>query len=480
MGDDSYQLSQFKPYYDKAVTFTPPLANLRAANGTPEYDSDIGNQGPLSVTFGHYAQAFTSWAQAAFKQLGISPIKGLTGGQLIGSSYQLLAINAQTAVRDSSETSYLRKVGLPRSNLIVYQSTLAKRIIFDASKKATGVEIDIGATGRETFILSANLEVILSAGVFQSPQLLMVSGVGPAATLKQYNIPVVADIPGVGQKMWDHVLGGPSYRVNVLTTSALSNPAYGAQAAADFHANPAQGMLTDAGADMLAFEKLPQNLRANFSSSAQKDLASFPADWPEVEYIPISAYWGYEQHILSDGPTDGYNYATIVAALVAPLSRGTVSISSADAADPPVIDPGWLTHTTDQAVAVAAYKRTRTFFESEAMKPVLVGGEYFPGPQEGVVSDAQILAFIRKSFGTVFHAACTCKMGKLGDPDAVVDNRARVMGGIQGLRVVDASSFPILPPGHPVATICKSPLSPAYGFLLPGFNQVAQFGKDVS
>lgn len=453
VGDQSYNFKNFLKYFEKSVTFTPPVASLRAANATPEYDlSTIGNQGPLSVTFGHYAQAFSSWAQAAFKQLGIQPTKGFTSGKILGSSYQLLTIDAQTMKRDSSETSFLRKDGLKRPNLIVFQSTLVKRILFDSSKTATGVEIDIGNLGGITFVLSAKKEVIISAGAFQSPQLLMVSGVGPAATLQKNNIPVVSNLMGVGQNMWDHVLGGPSYRVNVLTTSALSRPAFAAQAAADFHASPPHGMLTNSGADILGFEKIPSKVRSQLTSSARADLAKFPADWPELEYIPTAAYYGYQNNYIFEAPTDGYNYATIATVLVAPLSRGTVGISSADMRDPPIINPNWLTHPTDQAVAVAGYKRARALFESSAMHPVLVGGEYFPG--SNVTSDQEILALIKQSFGTVFHASCTCKMGNNSDASAVLDSKAKVRG-VKNLRVVDASSFPLLPPGHPVATVCK-------------------------
>ena len=339
-----------------------------------------------------------------------------------------------------------------RPNLIIFQSTLAKRIIFDGSRTATGVEIDIGNLGGITFILSARNEVVVSAGAFQSPQLLMVSGIGPAATLQKNGISVIQDLPGVGQNMWDHVLGGPSYRVNVLTTSSLANPAFSTQAAADFHASPPRGMFADSGADILGFEKISAANRSGLTSSARADLARFPADWPELEYIPTAAYYGYQNNYLLDSPRDAYQYATIATVLVAPLSRGTVGISSADMRDPPVINPNWLTHPTDQAVAVLGYKRARALFESSAMKPVLIGNEYFPG--SNVTSDQDILQLIKQSFATVFHASCTCKMGNSSDDSAVLDSRARVRG-VKKLRVVDASSFPLLPPGHPVATVCE-------------------------
>lgn len=193
--------------------------------------------------------AFSSRARLALDQLGFPRLRGFTSGNILGQSYQLLTLDATSMERDSSETSFLRKLGLPNSNLIVYPSTLATKVLFDANKKATGVTIDFGG---EPFLLSVKKEVILSAGAFQSPQLLMVSGVGPASTLRTYNIPVVADLPGVGQNMWDHVIGGPSRRVNVLTTTELSiNPQFESQALEDYLSEPPKGMLTDAGSDLL-------------------------------------------------------------------------------------------------------------------------------------------------------------------------------------------------------------------------------------
>lgn len=144
-------------------------------------------------------------------------------------------------------------------------------------------------------------------------------------------------------------------------------------------------------------------------------------------------------------------YATILAALVAPLSRGTVTLASGNPYDLPIINPNWLTSSTDQAVAIAAYKRVRAAFASNAMQPVLADPvEYFPGP--AVQTDEQILETIRNTLQTVWHASCTCKMGVDTDKMAVVDSKAKVFG-VKGLRVVDTSAFPLLPPGHPQSTI---------------------------
>jgi choline dehydrogenase len=151
-------------------------------------------------------------------------------------------------------------------------------------------------------------------------------------------------------------------------------------------------------------------------------------------------------------PKDGYQYATILAALVAPLSRGSVTLKSGDTTDLPIIKPGYLASPTDQVVAVAAYKRIRAAFASPSMQEIILGDEYFPGSV--VQTDEEILDTIKESLQTVWHASCTCKMGRKSDAMAVVDSQAKVFG-VRGLRVVDASAFPFLPPGHPQSTVCK-------------------------
>ena len=161
-------------------------------------------------------------------------------------------------------------------------------------------------------------------------------------------------------------------------------------------------------------------------------------------------YVGAFGDLLLDQPKDGRQYATILAALVAPLSRGNFTLASASTKDLPLINPNWLTSQTDQEVAVAAYKRVRQAFATKSMAPVLVGDEYFPGLE--VQTDAQILDTIRSTLQTVWHAAVTCRMGKSSDSSAVVDSKARVIG-VHGLRVVDASSFPLFLPGHPQSSI---------------------------
>jgi choline dehydrogenase len=158
-------------------------------------------------------------------EIGIKTIEDFNSGSLLGCQYCATTINPASELRDSSQTSFLDSAaseGL--TNLKVFSLTLAKSIVFDENKNATGV---VAESNLILYTINATKEVIVSAGAFQSPQLLMVSGVGPAEQLQQFDIPVVADLAGVGQNMQDHILFGPSYSVNLVTLTRVANdPVY--------------------------------------------------------------------------------------------------------------------------------------------------------------------------------------------------------------------------------------------------------------
>ncbi|MCJ1377520.1 hypothetical protein MMC17_000615 [Xylographa soralifera] len=446
VGDQSYTFDNLLPYFQKSVNFTPPNFSKRVNNSTLNYDASAFNnslRGPLQVSYENWASPLSSWAQKAFTAVGILPNEGFNSGNLFGSMWVSHTISPQKQHRSSSQTSFLDQA-IRTTTLMVYTKTLAKRILFDAQKKAYTVEVN---TAGLSYTLSARKEIILSAGAFQSPQLLMVSGIGPPEILRKYNIPVVASLRGVGQNMWDHILFGSSHRVQVLTKSKLTNdPVYAAQAKSDY-LNNQTGMLTSPTGS-LAWEKIPATYRSSFSPSTSAALATFPGDWPEIEYLVFDAFLGYSLDYSDADPADGYNYGTLANALVAPLSRGNVTIVSSDTADAPVINPNWLTDPADAEVAVAAFKRSREVWGQ--LQSITIGPEYFPGA--AVQTDEDILAFIRQSCIQLYHAACTCAMGMAGDPNAVVDSHAKVFG-VKGLRVVDASAFPILIPGHPQSSV---------------------------
>lgn len=398
--------------------------------------------------------------------MGIAEAQDFNSGTLMGHQFCMMTIRPFDQTRSSSEAAFLLYDNHVEK-MTIYQNTLVKKILFDDQKRAIGVR----ASRWWDFAIKARHEVIISAGAFQSPQLLMVSGIGPVGTLMKHNIPIISNLPGVGQNMWDHAFFGPSYQVKVSTFSMLAQSSFWfAEQIASygfFH----NGMLTNPSTDYLAFEKIPVPWRPSLSVEAERDLSWFPDDWPEVEvisnphqltvsrrkltspqYLAASAYVGNFSDPFNQQPAWPNQYATIIGCLVAPTSRGNVTIRSADITDLPIINPNWLGTEVDQKLAVSTYRRVRDTFQHPSMKEVVVGQEYFPGMKHQ--SDAELLEIIQKTVMTIFHASCTCKMGTQDDLTAVVDNRARVFG-VTNLRVVDASAFPFLPPGHPQSTVCK-------------------------
>ncbi|KAL8799140.1 MAG: hypothetical protein Q9182_006115 [Xanthomendoza sp. 2 TL-2023] len=445
--DPTYTFANMLPYYMKSVNYTGPTVPY--PNSTNEQDESVfsANGGPLHVSHGSYNDPFATWALRALGAVGQKAIRGFQSGSLLGSAYVLGTIDPARATRSSSESSFLNET-LAHTALRVYNNTLAKKLLF-TGHAVNGVLVGSEKTHGGDYVLSARREVIVSAGAFQSPQLLMVSGIGPRKTLGGLGIPVVKDLPGVGQNLWDHAFYGTSFRVNVPTGSAGFNNEEVTAAAVDAYVRNATGPLSVSGTMVLGWENLPADMHGALSTSAWDSLhKTFPPDWPHLEYLPSSGALGDQSNFQTSDPKDGFNYASIATALVAPLSRGTVSINSTSMADPPLINPNWITHPTDIQLAIAAFKRQRQVWA--ALRNLTIGEERIPGP--AVQTDAEILNYIRRTVAPVWHAAATCKMGHSADRMAVVDGEARVYG-VEGLRVVDASSFPFLPPGHPQATV---------------------------
>ncbi|KAL4897648.1 hypothetical protein BDV59DRAFT_190567 [Aspergillus ambiguus] len=452
--DQSYTFDNMLPYFKKSVHYTPPNQTLYAnTSNTQTADAFAPDGGPLEVSFSNAVLAFGTWARKAYIALGMGQIDGLNSGKLLGSAFGTSTIDPTNAHRSSSESSFLRQALNTGAGPVIYKNSLAQRILFNSDKAATGVEVSTAGTFGTppiTFTLSARKEVIISAGAFQSPQLLMVSGIGACNELRQFKIPCLQNLRGVGKNMEDHALFGASRRVNFPTASATANNATLAALMVEEFINEAAGSLTVFGPGYFGWEKMPEPYRSRLSKQSIKALSSFPDDWPEIEWLTIGAFNGYGMNKQTADPKDGYNYGTISSALVAPLSRGTVSLAGPDMNTLPLVDPQWLVDPTDKELAIEAFKRGRQIWDKMAEMGAADSEEYFPGTN--VTTDEQIHEFIQKSMTTVYHASCTCKMGRRQDPMAVVDSSARVYG-VSKLRVVDSSSFPFLPPGHPQSVV---------------------------
>ncbi|RMZ10969.1 hypothetical protein D0860_03636 [Hortaea werneckii] len=453
-GDDSYVWSNFLPYLERSVAFNPPNMAKIGSNVSISYDDSVFSPlgGPLQVSYPNYRNPFDIHMEKAFSDSGLKAISGFNSGHLDGFGAGTLTVDSGAEVKSSSEESFLQQA-MKSTSLRLYVNTLARKILFDENKAATGVEIE---TEGGPFTLTAKKEVVVSSGVFGSPKLLMLSGIGPADQLEGHGIPIVSDLPGVGNDMivsvaqalntpistnvlfQDQVFLFTSHEMSLETNSGtLTNPELHAKAVKEYLSNQ-NGPLTGVGGEILAFEKLPN--REEFTNQTKRELESLPLDWAEVEYLGLSS---------GSNPTDqplANNFMFLTASVFAPFSVGYVNLSSADPHDPPIINPNSLSSPTEVQVSVAAIKRLREFAEASGVRV----REVLPGPD--VKSDAEIEQWVRDNAVNGYHAACSCKMGKHDDPRAVVDSRARVFG-VSNLRVVDASAFAILPPGHPMSTI---------------------------
>ncbi|PWY78196.1 putative GMC oxidoreductase [Aspergillus heteromorphus CBS 117.55] len=450
VNDSSYEWEQILPFFKRGIRFTPPDPLKRPRNATAAYNPGAFLRTPslmaVEVSYSNQVGAFLTWFKRSLQSAGIPEIQDFNSGRLLGTQYCSSTLTTK-ARRSSADSLIAVLAGTGKSTLTVCVQTMAKRIIFDESKSAVGV---LAESKDAEFTVSAKKEIIIATGSFHSPQLLMVSGIGPAETLEKHDIAVLVDLPGVGQDMWDHPFFGLSYPVTMTTaTRFIVDPQYQTDQTLKYMAYhkgyPSQVV------DTLGWEKLPLLYRKKFPPAVLADLARFPADWPEAEYIGADYFVSNLSNATAQQPRDGHSYASILGALVSPTSRGNVTIVSKSTHDLPRINPNWLTTETDQHVALAMFKRIRSLWRSEPLHSIVIGPEAHPG--EKVKTDKQILHAIRESVIPIWHPAGTCKMGMRGeDPTAVLDSRARVFG-VNRLRVVDASAFPVLPPGHPQSTV---------------------------
>jgi choline dehydrogenase len=299
-----------------------------------------------------------------------------------------------------------------RKNLLVFTNSTAMRVVFDERKVATSVLVRSAGDG-QLFELRARQEIILSAGAMHTPQLLMLSGIGPAGTLKSLGIPVIKDLPGVGQNLQDHPVFQIAYEASAVTGSTLLDPVTHAAAVEEYNTR-GTGLMTHNQVDHFAFSKVPAT---QLSSVAQADLATLPADWPHYAVVVGNLPW-----------TQPGNFVQGVIQLQAVTSRGTVSLASANISDSPVINPRTMATGTDEELAIGAFRMARSFFNTTSLRKI-TGADVRPGiGVETVWSDAEILDWLRENITPGLHGCCTASMGKASDRNAVVDSRARVFG----------------------------------------------------
>lgn len=375
-----------------------------------------GHDGPMVISPNRNAHRLSYAFVEAARAAGLGHQPHYNGGAYEGAWIAELA--HKHGQRFSVYDAYL-KPALRRSNLEVLK---AAHVLCVNIEKGRAVGVTVRRNGAEQSFTARG--VVLAAGAFGSPQLLMLSGVGPRATLERFGIAVQNEAPEVGENLQDHPMSVLIYRVRGTDTlkSAESLPNLLRYLIAK------RGMLASNVAEAIAFTR----------SRSSADAA------PDIELIFAPVEWRKEG--LEPPQADAF---TIGPAVVAPRSRGRLMLKSANPLDPPLIDFGLLSDAEgrDAAALIAAARLARKI----AATPPLADyaeGEVFPG--SGTTTDDELLEQLGQQLQTAYHPTSTCRMGS--DARSVVDPQLRVRG-IENLWVVDASVMPLVPRGHPNAVV---------------------------
>jgi choline dehydrogenase len=386
----------------------------KAENQQRGGDKYHGAGGPLPVSDWRHADPLSEAFVVAAAETGIPTNHDFNGATQEGAGF--FQTTTHRGRRASTARAYLRPAQ-SRGNLHVETSAQAQRILFDG-RRARAVEYRQHGVLRTA---SARKEILVSGGAYNSPQLLQLSGVGPAELLKQYGIDVVLDAPGVGNDLQDHM----QVRIVMRCPQRITLN--------DILNHPVRRVM--AGARYAAFRSGPLTIAAGTSGAFFKTNPRLASPDVQIHFLPFSTdKMGEKLHAFS-------GFSASVCQL-RPESRGSLRIKSADPAEPPAIRINYLATETDRTAFVEGMKILRKILAATALKP-FVTEEVEPGPK--VTSDEDILNFCRQRGSTVYHPTSTCRMGN--DPLAVVDQRLRVRG-IEGLRVVDASVMPDLMSGN--------------------------------
>ncbi len=394
------------------------LPYFKKAEGNQRGSDDLhGDTGPLQVGDQAEPRAINDAFIAACNAHQVRSNTDFNGSEQEGAGhYQVTQFyeGDHKGERCSAAAAYLRDI-LDRPNLTVLTKTQARRVVMD-NGRATGLEIKRAGSVQT---LTARKEVILSSGAFGSPQLLLLSGIGPRAEIEKHGIPLQHDLPGVGRNLQDHIDMVLSYRNRKKDTVGLTPSGLAALTKAALRwRKTGTGLFASPFAESGAFFKTDPNL-----------------DRPDVQLhfvVGIVDDHNRKMHL-------PYGFSCHVCVL-RPESRGTVTLNSADPSKPPRIDPAFFEDSRDLDVMKKGVKMLDSILEDGALSDWR-GKRYYD--HDG--SDAAWEADIRKRADTVYHPVGTCKMGT--DEMAVVDPQGRVHG-LTGLRVADASIMPTLIGGN--------------------------------
>jgi choline dehydrogenase len=403
MGCRGWSYDEVLPFFKKSETYR--------GGGDPEYRS---RGGPLIVEDYRTILPLTHAFVAAAQQAGFPHTPDYNAKTQEGVAYSQMTRRGR--LRGSTARTFLTQAK-GRANLRIETNAIATKLLFEG-RRCTGVAFRQNGVDREE---RAAREVIVCGGAVNSPHLLQISGIGPAAHLAAIGVPVVHDLPGVGANLNDHYVVRISHRVrDAVTINQLARGLRLAREVARW-ATVGDGALTFGVTSAMVFCRSREGL-----SSPDLQLLFTPASYAQGVFRQLEREPGM----------------TVAVCPVRPESRGTIMAQSPDPLQYPAIRPNYLSAPNDLRVLIAGVDHTRRIFAQPAMAPYSVE-ETVPGPS--VATDEQFGEFARNAGTNVFHPVGTCKMGT--DTMAVVDPRLRVIG-IVGLRVIDASVMPAVTTGN--------------------------------
>ncbi|KAF9420190.1 hypothetical protein BGZ94_009200 [Podila epigama] len=468
LGNPGWSYKECLPYFKKSEGFNDPNLPYGHPKGPltkrirkPQYETFEaeyhGTEGPWQITYHHLFDSSENFIRANLAE-GVTFSKDFNGSSTIGVN-RVQTFLDRKAVRSSTARAFLgpevlKKDGQARKDRghirIVYGAKIVRVLI----QQRRGVKVAIGAefldTNRELQRVIAVKEVLLCAGAFGSPHILLASGIGPQP---HPTIPHIHTLPGVGKNLQDH-LGVP---VNFRCKPG----AHTAQAFNRLHHTPGllynyyvnhTGPLTSQGSESVCFVRLedvaPEFVAREKANGTWQDRSSGPQS-PHFEVLFVPVFFRHHGTIL---PPDNQNYISMVGLLLNPVSSGTVSISDVKNGKlETLIDPNFFSDPFDARVMVEMVRFIRRLGKRLQQDPAIGAVEVNPGEKKVPNDDdAALLEYVKRESSVYYHPTSTCHMGPASDPLAVVDARLNVYG-IDRLRVVDASVMPKLPAAHTCA-----------------------------
>lgn len=485
LGNEGWDADSMVPYLRKFHTYHPASDATKKQLSLDKYmDEKLqGTSGPLQLTIPDLYSSFNEAWDKTFKELGFHVTGDPIGGEALGPFTNPLSIHPTTGTREYSASSYYTDDVASRPNLQLITEAVVEKVELETTAAgtvaATGVHFKTKHGEHKVIRTKAYGEVILAAGAINSPQLLELSGIGNPSILRHHNIPVHVDLPGVGENLQDHVISSISYEIadDQVSGDSLRDPAL-LQAAIQQYQQTRRGPLSGtplstsylpatSAAGALSPSEISSLLTTHLSApthspsqSAQHSLLRTRLSTPTesaVEFMllpiqfntPPTTTTTMQDFFSLSSPA---NHITILAMLNHPLSRGTVHLRSPSPTTPPAINPHYLSHPLD--LALLAHQTQ--FIERIATTPPFAsllkpGGHRLPegkDPLEGLEAATEV---VRERAWTAFHPSGTCAMMPVG-LGGVVDARLRVHG-VGGLRVVDASVFPMETLGNVQAAV---------------------------